>query len=323
VPARTRRLARVPLDHLRGGGVTRPTLLAAVVAAFALALTLAGDGRAVPAAAAANTLTFPDSTGEDPAGPDITSVVVSNNDRGTVTFRLNIPNRPSFTGDMLFLLVLDTDANPGSGSPDFGGADYLIELDGPLAGPALLGLLRWNGADFTAQGVPQSTLIFSYANGPSIRINNSELGGTRRFGVSVLAVSGIALLSNGEPDFTNLHFDRAPELGSFTYDVRIRPPALVVRSSGSRPARPRVGSAYTAFAVVARNDGTPMQPGTVTCRATIAGRALSATGSRLTGGRAACNFRIPRTAKGKTIRVTITVRSGGLRAVRNISARIV
>ncbi len=298
-------------------------LVGFVAAACALvALALADESRATAAAAAANTVTFPDSTGEDAAGPDIVSVVVSNDDRGLVTFKLNIPNRPTFTGDMLFALALDTDANPASGDPDFGGADYLIELDGPLTGPASVGLFRWSGTEFTTQGVPQASLIFSYANGPSVSINSSELGGSRRFGLFVLAFSGIVLGPAGEPDFTNVHFDAAPQQGSFTYDVRITPPALVVRSSGSRPVRPKPGGVYTAYAVVARNDGTAMQPGTVTCRATIAGSAVRATGSSLTGGRANCNFRIPKTAKGKTIRVTITVRSGGLRAVRTVSARI-
>jgi hypothetical protein len=138
-----------------------------------------------------------------------------------------------------------------------------------------------------------------------------------------IAVSGVVLNPAGEPDLTNIHVDNAPQQGTFTYDVKVTPPALVVRSSGSRPLRPKAGGTYAAFAVVARNDGQPMQAGTVTCRGTIAGKALRITGKSLTGGRASCNFRIPKTATGKTIRVTITVTSGGLKAVRTVSARIV
>ena len=318
-----RTLRRVPGVQVRGGATT--TLLAAAFAAFApLALAVAGDGRATPAVAAANSVTFPDSTGEDPAGPDISTVVVSNDDRGNVTFKLNIPNRATLTGDMFVLLPIDTDANPGSGSPDFGGADYVIELDGPLSGPAAIALFRWDGTDFTSAGVTAATLIFSYASGATIKVNASELGATRRFSFSTIVASGVVLLPTGEPDFTNIHFDAAPQQGSFTYDVKITPPALVVRSSGSQPVRPKAGGTYTAFAVVARNDGQPMQAGTTTCRGTIAGKSLRPTRSgRLAGGRATCVYRIPKTAKGKTIRVTITVTSGGLKAVRTVSARIV
>jgi hypothetical protein len=317
-----RTLGWVPGVLLRGGATT--TLLAAAFAAFALlALAAAGDGRATLAVAAANTVTFPDSTGEDPAGPDISSVVVSNDDRGNLTFKLNVPNRPTLTGDMLILVGVDSDANPGSGSPDFGGADYLIQLEGPLSGSAAIVLFRWDGTDFTTQGVSAATLIFSYASGATIKVNASELGATRRFSLFAIAVSGIVLNPAGEPDLTNIHVDNAPQQGTFTYDVKVTPPALVVRSSGANPVRPKAGGTYTAFATVARNDGQPMQAGRTTCRGAIGATTLRPTkpGS-LAGGRATCAYRIPKTAKGKTIRVTITVTSGGLKAVRTVSARI-
>ncbi len=43
--------------------------------------------------------------------PDITSVVVSNDDAGMITFKVNISNRPTLTPDMSVLLFLDTDQN--------------------------------------------------------------------------------------------------------------------------------------------------------------------------------------------------------------------
>ena len=135
-------------------------------------------------------------------------------------------------------------------------------------------------------------------------------------------LSGVAIGPNNEPDLTNLQFDIAPQQGTFTYDVKLTPPALVVRTSGSRPVRPTASKLYSAFVVVARTDGAPLQAGTLTCRATIAGRALVAVSRSLVGNRATCTFRIPKTAKGKTIRTTITVRSGGLTATRTSSARI-
>jgi len=48
---------------------------------------------------AANSQTFPDSIGEDASAPDITSIVVSNDDAGLITFQINVSNRPALTPD--------------------------------------------------------------------------------------------------------------------------------------------------------------------------------------------------------------------------------
>jgi hypothetical protein len=298
-------------------------VLAATVAGLLAATPV---GNATPSKAATNSVTFQDSTGEDALAPDITTVVVANDDKGNLTFVFNTPNRPTLTADMLFLLFIDTDANSATGDPDSLGADYAIELDGPLGGSAGIGLFRWNGTDFTPQGVPQSSLIFSYANGATIKINASDLGATKRFTFGVFAVSGVALLPTGEPDFTNVHIDLAPDSGHgfYTYEVQITPPSLVVKSFSTRPLKPRSGKAYSATLVYARSDGaTPSGAGAITCRATVGGRALRASASTSVGTRATCTWAIPKTAKGKTIRGTITVQSGGLKTSRAFSARVV
>jgi hypothetical protein len=295
----------------------------ALLCAFCLFGLLSIDVDAATTAAASNSATFADSTGEDPSAADISAVTVSNDDRGRVTFGINVPNRPTLAPDMFFLILLDTDANPASGDPDFNGADYVIELDGPLGGPAGTTLARWDGTNLTATGVSQSSLVFSYSAGASISINASELGGTRRFGFSVLVVSGAALTPAGELDLTNARFDLAPDNGQHLYDVRITPPTLTLRSAGTRPLRPTAGKAYTVFTTVDRSDGTAATSGTAVCRATIAGRAVAVTARSVVGSRASCTFRIPVGSKGKTIRGTVRVTSQGLGATRSFSARIV
>lgn len=300
---------------MRAGSLT-------IVCLLCLLGLLSGDVGAAPSAPAANSATFPDSLGEDPSAPDISVVTVSNDDRGKVTFKIDVPNRPTLTADMFFLLLLDTDANPASGDPDFGGADYVIELDGPLGGAAGALLYRWDGTNLTATGVSQSTLVFSYAAGASISIDASELGGTRRLGFSVIAVSGAALTPTGELDLSNIRTDLAPATGQHIYDVRITPPTLTLRSAGARPLRPAAGKLYTVFTGIVRSDGAPATPGTAVCRATIAGRAVVVTARSVVGARASCTFRIPAGTKGKTISGTVTVSSRGLVARRTFSARI-
>ena len=66
-----------------------------------------------------NTTTYPDSTGEDAAAPDITSVVVSNDDAGLITFQVTVSNRPTLTQDMEFLILLDIDKNASTGAAAF------------------------------------------------------------------------------------------------------------------------------------------------------------------------------------------------------------
>ena len=170
-------------------------VIVSIGAATALLVALTPAGSAAPSQTGKNSVTFQDSTGEDALAPDITTVVLSNDDKGLLTWVINTPNRPTLTADMLFLIFVDSDANSATGDE---GVDYIIQLFGPLEGSAEIGLFRWNGTDFIATGGSQATLAFSYANGATIRLNASELGGTKRFTFNVLAISGLALTPTGE-----------------------------------------------------------------------------------------------------------------------------
>jgi hypothetical protein len=312
-------MAAVARGHHRTRTLPLVVALAALLVAL-FALTPTGG-----ASSAANRVTFEDSTGEDAQGPDITTVVLSNDDRGTLTWVVNIPNRPTLTGDMGFVIFINSDSNIATGDPQLFGSDYILQLIGPIAGPAEAGLFRWDGTDFTALGVPQSSLIFNYANGLTIRLNASELGNARRIQFLVLALTGLVLGPDGQLDDTNSRFDAAPDPGHgvYAFDVRITPARLVVRSFGMRPVPARAGRPLSVFVTFARSDGTPPAAPSVTCRATLGGRALRASGSSVTGGRATCRWALPRTAAGQTIRGTVTVRSGGLRVSRPFTARVV
>ena len=306
--------------------MTKPlALLLVLAAAIATVASVTPAGSATPTRTLVNNIPFTDSVGEGP-GADIASLNFSNDDQGNITMLVNVPNRPTLTGDMIFVILIDADANPATGDPQSLGADYAIELDGPISGAAGVGLFRWDGTTFTGSGVPQTTLTFAYANGAvTIKMNVSELGATKRFSFAVIAISDIVLDANGDPDLTNAHYDYAPDPGHgfFTYDVKTVPPALVVQSFSTKPLKPKAGKGYTASLAFARTDGSPPTgTETVTCRATVAGRALAATSRSLINGRASCTWSIPKTAKGKTIRITVTVQSGSLKASKSATAKI-
>jgi len=155
-----------------------------VKARLAIAIGLGAALLAVPAALGSNSTSFPDSIGEDAQAPDITSVDVSNDDTGNITFKINISNRPTFTSDMEFLIFMDTDANSATGDPNSFGADYIIVLD-----PGSVALGQWSsGSNGFLVAASQTTLTYAYdATGATIHINANELGNTRtmRFGAIV------------------------------------------------------------------------------------------------------------------------------------------
>jgi hypothetical protein len=278
---------------------------------------------AVAPAGAANKVTYQDSTGEDPAAPDITTIVVSNDDAGMMTFRINIPNRAQLTRDMLVDMLLDTDANPATGDPDNLGADYAIELFlGEVA------LFKWDGTGLTrrAGDPPATTLIYSWSGGVTIKISAAELGNTKKFNFAVVAVSGIVVdETTGVPNFDNAVADAAPAAtaGLYSYAVKIAPARLVFKSLTKAPATPKAGKTFTVRMSATRSDtGAAIVNGRVDCVAKAGARAVQPRSERFVGGQAVCVFKIPAGSAGKTLRGTITIVFEGKRLTRPFAGKI-
>ena len=268
---------------------------------------------------ASNSTTFPDSAGEDANAPDVTSIVVSNDDAGNITFQINISNRPALTSDMFLVVFLNTDQNPATGSPELLGSDYYIELD-----PGSVGLFQWNGSDF-APASSQATLTYSYTSaGATIRISASDLGKTKGLSFGMFAASGVVIDAAGNPDFTNLHIDAAPDPGHgfFTYQILTKL-ILSVTAYTTAPKPAQAGKPFSATLAANENDlAGPVKAGTVTCAATIAFKRISAATHLLTNGVASCVWRIPAAAKGKVLRGTITLTVRGVKVTRSFSSAI-
>lgn len=299
--------------------LTRPSILLAIAVAVVALPTIASgalSGTNAPTLVTANTTTYQDSTGEDPAAPDITTIVVSNDDAGLITFRINVPNRPQLARDVAAIMFLDSDSNQATGDPDNLGADYILQL---ILGEALL--FKWDGADYTLSAT-QSSLTNSWASGPTIRINASDLGNTRQLSFDVLVISGLVFDDvTGAIDATNAKRDFAPTVGFYRYDVRITPPTLVVRRVTA--GVPTAGKAFTLRVVVARSDtGAVVQNGRVTCVGRVGTARLKAKVQRVVAGAATCTWNIPATAKGKRFRGSVAIVFEGLRASESFASRI-
>ena len=304
----------------RGIHIKKSRLLLLVGVAIVLAL-LPRAAHGAPAHALSNSQTFPDSVGENPNAPDITSVALANDDAGNITFTINVSNRPTFTADMSFLIFMDTDNNPGTGDPNSFGADYAIELD-----PGSVALFQW---DTTSQNYlfaqSQTSLIYAYtATGPVIHVSAADLGGTKIMDFGVEADSGITTDAQGNPDFTNVQTDLAPDPGHgfYTYDVKTK---LILKQTAftTAPATARVGKKFSASLAASESDTNgPVTSATITCKAVVAGKRLPATHS-FAGGVSTCSWTLPKKGvKGKVIYGSITITVQGTKLTKSFTARI-
>jgi hypothetical protein len=301
--------------------LTRPGQALAIALAVVAVPFLASGALATPTAPnapAANSTTYQDSTGEDPAAPDISTIVVSNDDAATVTFKITIANRSQYTPDVAVVMFLDSDANQSTGDPEILGADYIIQL---IQGEVLL--FKWDGSDYTLSAT-QASLNSSWAGGPTIKINASDLGNTRKLNFDVTAVSGIVFdQTTGAIDCSACKRDFAPTLGFYTYQLQLTKPTLVVKSLKPTPARPVAGRSFTLRLVAARSDsGAVVQNGRVTCVGRVGTARLKAAAQRVQGGAATCTWSIPANAKGKTFRGSVAVVFEGLRASQGYTGKV-
>jgi hypothetical protein len=296
----------------------RPWLVLAIAVAVVVLPAAASGALSGPAAPVANSTTYQDSVGEDTTGPDITTIVVSNDNAGTITFRINVPNRPQLTQDEVAILNIDSDANQGTGDPDNFGSDFILQY---IQGEAIL--FKWDGADYTLSAT-QSSLTSSWTNGPTFKINASDLNNTRRLSFDALVVSGVAFdPTTGAIDCSNCKRDFAPLIGLYTYRLQLTKPTLVVRSLKPTPAKPAAGKPFTLRLVAARSDtGAVVQNGRVTCVGRVGSARLKAQVQRVQGGAATCTWNLPATAKGKTFRGTVTVAFEGLKASQSYTGKV-
>lgn len=294
-------------------------LLSAAAVLVALPSTALG-GAARVSASASNSQTFQDSTGENAAAPDITTINVSNDDAGNLTLQVNVPNRPTLTPDMLMLVFLDTDNNASTGDPQAGGADYALQLV-----PGAVNVFPWTGSGY-GNAAPAASLTYSYTAGAAtFHISDADLGGSKVFNFFAVVESGIVVDENGNPDDTNALVDVAPDPGHGTYKYNVLMTLkLSVAAFTTSPKPAKAGKPFSVGLAVNENDTNgPVKTGTVACAATIAGKHIPAAHKGgIANGIATCVWPLPKKAKGKTIRGTITLTVKGTTVQRAFSAKI-
>jgi hypothetical protein len=250
-----------------------------------------------------------ESSWTDPAGdatgdaPDITGVQISNDTRGQILFSVAVSK---LTPESTLYLFLDTDKNATTG---YDGEEYALSWESS-SDPDNNGwyLEHWNGSSWVHPDQHPTVRGMQTPAGVEFSINRTDLGNTSGFAFWIGTGRWVADAMTGK--------DIAPDgLAIWTYDLTVAPaPVPVVRpvfgSIRTVPAQPIAGKKFVFTVAVNRSDtGAPLTRGTMVCDPSIAGRTITHAES-FTGGKARLAFVVPKTAKGKLLKLKVKIVNG-------------
>ena len=243
--------------------------------------------------------TFPDAIGDHDAAPDLTAVRVSDARNGWITFSMTTPNYAVLPEESAIVISIDADNNPRTGES---GTELQLSL---AAGQ--VALERWDGEQFVPDDLPTRARHRNTGNVVALDLHVSELGNSSRFRFSLLSADVNTAIQSV------VAVDVAPDdLTFWRYSLANRP---ALRLSAKRfvttPGRPLAGKPFAIDLPVTRSDtGRAITSGAVSCRVLAAEKRVAAKG-RVVHGAGRCAFVVPASARGKVLRGTVTVRSGG------------
>ena len=294
---------------------------------------------AVGAGGAGASTSYPDPPGVVVTGvPDITGVTVSDVG-GRISFEINGAGWDNFFAAANPLseyhvldVMVDTDRNSTTGDPDLNdrpptghaGFDYALELGKGPNDPTLgadLSVLQWVGTSWQAEWTKTTPTDTVGSNSITFEIGNADLGGTTGF---TFAVVDYKLDGSGN---TVLVTDRAPDTGVWDYTLTststtqvtttpAAPVKPVIGAPATTPGKAVAGRRFTVSFPVTRSDtGAPLTSGKMVCDPSVEGKVIPHAES-FTGGTAKLAFTTPKTAKGKQLKVKVTIKLGSQSATK-------
>ena len=241
---------------------------------------------------------YADAVGDNGTAGDITGLNVTSDATGQILLRINGNGLSSSQTNVTYLLI-DSDANPQTGDLDGLGAEYLffVDEDSYWFG-------RWDGSDY-ADAADSTVRVSGGSRGLMISVNRSELGNTSEFNFWARTI-----------DRTNRQMDDAPDDGMFNYSLQVQGVHILSAVVETTPASgPKAGKQFVLRPAGLKlpPDGRTLsspdpKPESYSCKATLKGRPIGGSG---TGG---CTWRLPKTARGKTLKVVVTVTYEGTTA---------
>ena len=279
-----------------------------------------------------------DATYTDPTGdatgnaPDITDVQVTNDNGGQITFNISVTN---LTPESDLFVFLDTDKNATTGDH---GSDYVLEWQASST-PANNGWWfgKWNGSDYIHPDQHPTVAASLVPTGVQFTLNKSEIDGTTGFSFSIGAVRYTADAVTG--------IDVAPDgVLNWNYDLTTPPPPpttttpttpatttptptpTVVKpvfgTPKTVPAKLVAGKKVVFTLAVKRSDtGAPLTTGKMICDPSVSGKVVTHAES-FKGGTAKLVFTVPKTAKGKLLKVKVTIVNGKQSATKIVTYKV-
>jgi hypothetical protein len=252
-----------------------------------------------------NASTYTDSIGDSGGAPDITNVAIKNDAGGLVTFTITATGFQEQTRTVW--LFIDTDKNGATGSPS--GCEYLLEAGYDSTG-RWWDVYHWNGTDWASMAQTPTMQFARTGDVLTFTLGKADMGGVTGF-----AFYGRSALFDSSDNISAS--DDAPDGGMWSYDLSVSAPVAppvavkpVVAAPVAVPAKPVAGKRMTVtFAVTRSDSGAPMSTGTMICDPSIAGKVITHAES-FANGQARLSFVVPKNAKGKQLRVKVTIRQG-------------
>jgi hypothetical protein len=299
----------------------------AVLVSLGVATTLAATvATAMPQARAD---TFSDPVGDSQGAPDVTAVAISGDAAtGTIQVRVTVTGFQPATRDGLERNVdvwLDTDGNRATGDPEDGTEYGLVAWNDPAGSFWDVG--RWNGSDWGS--APESSTMSFSRSGDVLTwtVNKSDLGGATSFSFYVHACTWDTAAES------HVGVEEAPDSGWWNYQLSATAPAtppartveLKILSTKTTPRVAVAGKRFTVdfFAVFEEETtatkidigtgGTTTGPmvilrfasgGKMVCDPSVQGKVIAHAES-FKGATARLSFLIPKTAKGKLLKVKV------------------
>ena len=281
-------------------------------------------GHAVASPTAAEEQGYTDPNGDGGAGTDITNLTVRN-DASSGVISIQVVSASAVVANHAIAIYIDSDRNQSTGRD---GDEYWM-FGGPLVGTAFF---AWNGSAWAETNPASFSAAQVGGNINEFRFNKADIGNVSGFNFVAVSISI-------DPPKINF-WDAAPDRGYYSYDLTtppppptttpttpapLTPPAVVKPVIGKPVAAPLAavaGRRMTVTFPVTRSDtGAPLKTGTMICDPSVSGKVLRHAES-FNGGNARLSFLVPATAKGKQLKVKVTIKTAGQSATRVATYRI-
>lgn len=303
-----------------------------VIAALCVAAASVGSALA-QSRAAAGSVTYTDASGDSGAAPDITAATVSGDlASGSLTFTVTATGYQPTSSDGQYREVavwIDTDKNAATGDPH-DGTEFGVFADNDPSG-FYWGIARWSGSSWVDA---RSATTGESRIGDTItwRLNVPDLGGATSFNFYVHT-----MIAPNENSDSTAHDDAPEGTAWWSFDVTgsttttTATTTTTTTTPSSAPARtmtmmywptiaapttvPKrlVAGAHVTVTFRVTRDGRPMKSGKMICDPSVAGRVVPHAES-FRNGIARLAFVVPKTAKGKLLKVKVTIKGPSYQA---------